>query len=57
MYLDTMPATMRAANRIYADLGFAPVERYGDNPVLRQTPGLPDNSSPEVVFFRRELFL
>jgi GNAT superfamily N-acetyltransferase len=55
MYLDTMPATMRAANRIYAELGFAPVERYCDNPVLRQIPGSEDNRSPDVVFFRREL--
>jgi GNAT superfamily N-acetyltransferase len=53
MYLDTMPATMRAANRIYAELGFVPVERYAENPVLR--PGSEDNRSPDVVFFRREL--
>jgi len=31
------------------------VERYADNPVLRQQQGRPDNTSPEVVFFRREL--
>jgi putative acetyltransferase len=55
IYLDTMPATMRAANRIYAELGFAAVDRYTDNPVLRQPQGPVDNSSPEVMFFRREL--
>ena len=55
IYLDTMPATMSAANRIYTDLGFLPVERYGDNPVLRQPSGCEDNRSPEVVFYRREL--
>jgi GNAT superfamily N-acetyltransferase len=55
IYLDTMPATMQAANRIYTELGFAPVERYGDNAVLRQQPGCEDNRSPDVVFFRREI--
>ena len=55
MYLDTMPATMRSANRIYTDLGFVPVEQYADNPVLRRLPGNEDNRSPDVVFFRREL--
>jgi putative acetyltransferase len=55
IYLDTMPATMRGANRIYMELGFVPVERYGDNPILRQPVDRPDNSSPEVMFFRREL--
>jgi ribosomal protein S18 acetylase RimI-like enzyme len=55
MYLDTMPATMRAANSIYTELGFLPVERYGDNPVLRELPGSEDNRSPGVVFFRLEL--
>jgi GNAT superfamily N-acetyltransferase len=55
IYLDTMPATMAAANRIYTKLGFAPVERYGDNPVLRQQPGCTDNRSPDVVFLRREI--
>jgi putative acetyltransferase len=55
IYLDTMPATMAAANRIYTELGFAPVERYADNPVLRQPVGCADNRSPDVVFFRREL--
>jgi ribosomal protein S18 acetylase RimI-like enzyme len=55
IYLDTMPSTMQAANRIYAELGFAPVGRYADNPVLRRQAGCADNSSPDVVFFRREL--
>ena len=55
IYLDTMPATMQAANHIYAELAFSPVERYGDNPVLRTLPGSEDNTSPDVVFFRREI--
>ena len=55
IYLDTMPVTMQAANRIYTELGFAPVERYGDNAVLRQLPGSEDNRSPDVVFFHREI--
>jgi ribosomal protein S18 acetylase RimI-like enzyme len=55
IYLDTMPATMQAANRIYTELGFAPVERYGDNAVLRQQPGCEDSRSPDVVFFRLEI--
>lgn len=55
VYLDTMPNTMQAANRIYAGLGFVPVERYAENAVLRQQPGCADNSSPDVVFFRRTL--
>jgi len=55
IYLDTMPATMQAANRIYAGMGFAPVERYIDNPVLRQASGCADNRSPDVVFFRRQI--
>jgi len=55
IYLDTMPGTMPAANRIYAGMGFTPVERYVDNPVLRRPAGCEDNRSPEVVFFRREI--
>ncbi len=56
IYLDTMPATMRAANHIYAELGFVPVQRYADNPVLRQPTACEDNAaSPEVMFFRLEL--
>ena len=43
MYLDTVPAAMKAAHRLYSSLGFVPVERYNDNPV------------PDVVFFRRDL--
>lgn len=43
MYLDTLPASMEAAHRLYLDLGFTQVERYNDNPV------------PDVVFFRRSL--
>ena len=53
IYLDTMPGTMQAANRIYANLGFTAVERYTDNPVLRQQAACVDNRSPDVVFFRR----
>ena len=45
MYLDTVPATMQAAHRLYRALGFVPVERYNDNPV------------PDIVFFRRDLSL
>jgi GNAT superfamily N-acetyltransferase len=55
IYLDTMPATMRAASRIYTAMGFSPVERYIDNAVLRQPSGCVDNRSPEVVFFRLEI--
>ena len=55
IYLDTMPGTMQAANQIYGELGFAPVERYTDNPVLRQQTGCADNRSPDVVFFRRAI--
>ncbi len=43
MYLDTVPAAMKAASHLYSALGFAPVERYNDNSV------------PDVVFFRRDL--
>ena len=43
MYLDTVPAAMKAAHGLYSSLGFVPVERYNDNPV------------PDVVFFRRDL--
>jgi len=55
IYLDTMPKTMQNANHIYAQLGFTPVERYTDNLILRLGTGCEDNSSPEVVFFRRPL--
>lgn len=33
MYLDSVPAAMPEANRLYASLGFTPVERYNQNPV------------------------
>ena len=33
MYLDTVPAAMPEANRLYASLGFTPVERYNRNDV------------------------
>ena len=32
IYLDTMPNTMRSANRIYTEMGFAAVECYIVNP-------------------------
>ena len=40
MYLDTVPAAMPEANRLYEELGFVPVERYNSNPVAG------------IVFFR-----
>ena len=43
MYLDTVPAAMPEANRLYEALGFVPVERYNNNPVA------------DVVFFRLSL--
>ncbi len=43
LLLDTVPAAMPEANRLYAALGFAPYVRYNSNPV------------PDVVFFRRVL--
>jgi N-acetylglutamate synthase-like GNAT family acetyltransferase len=33
MYLDTVPAAMPEANRLYAAMGFEPVERYNENPL------------------------
>ena len=33
IYLDTAPATMAAARRIYLELGFLPCAPYNDNPV------------------------
>jgi len=33
MYLDTVPAAMPEANRLYTSLGFKPVERYNRNDV------------------------
>jgi GNAT superfamily N-acetyltransferase len=43
MYLDTVPAAMPEANRLYKAMGFVPVERYNKNPLT------------DVVFFRRDL--
>jgi len=43
MYLDTVPAAMPEANRLYEAMGFVPVERYNNNPLA------------DVVFFRRPL--
>jgi GNAT superfamily N-acetyltransferase len=40
MYLDTVPAAMPEANRLYEAMGFQRVERYNRNPVS------------DVVFFR-----
>ena len=40
MYLDTVPAAMPEANRLYEALGFVPVERYNNNPLA------------DIVFFR-----
>jgi GNAT superfamily N-acetyltransferase len=33
VYLDTAPASMAAAHRIYLELGFEPCGAYNDNPV------------------------
>jgi GNAT superfamily N-acetyltransferase len=33
VYLDTAPASMAAAHRLYLDLGFEPCAPYNDNPV------------------------
>jgi putative acetyltransferase len=33
IYLDTAPASMGAAHRLYLEMGFTPCERYNDNPV------------------------
>jgi len=33
VYLDTVPAAMTAAHRLYLDMGFAPTAAYNDNPV------------------------
>lgn len=33
MYLDTVPAAMPEASRLYLSLGFLPVDRYNENPV------------------------
>lgn len=49
MYLDTMPHTMQAAFALYVAMGFTPVDRYNQNPVLLQPDSL------EIAFLRREL--
>jgi putative acetyltransferase len=49
MYLDTMPRSMQAAYALYRAMGFVPVERYNDNPTLRQIDSL------EIAWLRREL--
>jgi GNAT superfamily N-acetyltransferase len=46
MYLDTVPGAMKAANSIYHNLGFEPVERYNTNPILGINPAV------SVEFFR-----
>lgn len=43
LYLDTVPAAMPEANRLYTAMGFEPVARYNANSV------------PDVAFFRRRL--
>jgi GNAT superfamily N-acetyltransferase len=43
MYLDTVPAAMPEANRLYEAMGFVRVERYNENPVA------------DLAFFRKEL--
>jgi GNAT superfamily N-acetyltransferase len=43
MYLDTVPAAMPEANRLYAAMGFERVDRYNENPL------------PGVEFFRLSL--
>lgn len=49
MYLDTMPGSMQAAYNLYRAMGFEPVERYLDNPVLRRTDSL------EIAYLRKGL--
>jgi GNAT superfamily N-acetyltransferase len=49
MYLDTMPQSMRAAYRLYCSMGFTPVSRYNQNPVLRESDAL------EIAFLGRPL--
>jgi len=43
IYLDTVPAAMPEANRMYEAMGFVPVDRYNSNPVA------------DIVFFRMSL--
>jgi putative acetyltransferase len=49
MYLDTMPNSMQAAYSLYRMMGFVPVDRYNENPTLRQVDSL------EIAWLRREL--
>jgi putative acetyltransferase len=49
MYLDTMPHSMQAAYALYGAMGFAPVERYTQNPVLRPPDAL------TIAYLRKEL--
>lgn len=49
MYLDTMPHSMQAAYALYRTMGFAAVEKYVQNPVLR------DPEELHVAYLRREL--
>ena len=49
MVLDTMPHSMPAAYALYCAMGFAPVERYTENPVLRQPDAL------TIAYLRKEL--
>ena len=49
MVLDTMPQSMPAAYRLYCSMGFAPIERYNQNPVLRHTGAL------AIAYLRKEL--
>lgn len=43
IYLDTVPAAMPEANRLYTAMGFIPVERYNDTPIA------------DAAFFRKRL--
>ncbi len=43
LYLDTAPAAMPEANRLYGAMGFVEISRFNDNPV------------PGIVFFRLPL--
>lgn len=49
LYLDTLPAAMQSANRIYRELGFEPIDRYSER--LTFTASAPI----EVAFFRLDL--
>jgi GNAT superfamily N-acetyltransferase len=49
MYLDTMPHSMPAAYALYQAMGFVPVEKYVQNPVLRDPEAL------QVAYLCRKL--